>query len=211
MGLAAEEVELGGQPAAAAANVGVDALAVVAQSGNRGFVQRRELGFGRAAKADDAAESVDVERDGTKELGQLSQGDAAVLVHLPEPVLGVNEPLCAPEVGLRLGVEVGNAVLVAQDLDGRVQLGQLQFAPVLGRGPLNQPPVDVDNQSAAEKNENEEDGEGEDDGNRVHGLAFVAFHWTLIPLRFEFHCLTWKGPCDRRWPPIPVRRTLPRF
>ena len=195
-GLAAEEVELGGQPAFAAANVGVDALAVVVQRGGRGVVEAVEFGLGGAVEADDAAEAIDVEGGCAEEFGEAAVGDAAVELHLPEAVLCVGEALGAVEVGFVLGVDVGDAMLVAQHFYGRIQFGEVKFAFKLRSGTLDEPPVDVDDEPAAKENDDEEQGDGQYHSYEIHGLPSVTYHlrllwaggeeWTVQTMRFRW-------------------------
>ena len=195
-GLAAEEVELGSQPAFAAADVGVDALAVVVQGGCCRVVEGVEFGLGGAVEADDAAEAVDVEGGGAEEFGEAAVGDAAVELHLPEAVLCVGEALGAVKVGFVLGVDVGDAMLVAENLHFCVQFGKVQLAIVLGGGPLNQPPVDVDDEPATQQKDDEDKGDGQYHCYEIHGLPSVAYHlkslrdgreeWTVQMKRFRW-------------------------
>ena len=84
-------------------------------------------------------------------------------------------------------------MFVAQDLYGGIQFGKLQFALMLGRGPLNQPPVNVDDETAAQEEDDEEESEGQDQGWQGHGLPSGVFHWFSVPKLIE------------------GRRALPRF
>ena len=102
--------------------------------------------------------------------------DATVLFHLPQTVLGVGKSLCPPQVRFGLGIDVGDAVLIAQHLHCRIQFGEFQFALMLGSRSLNQPPVDVDDQPASQENDDEEKGEGQYHGCQVHGVPFIANH-----------------------------------
>ena len=195
-GLAAEEVELGSQPAFAAADVGVDALAVVVQGGGRGCRRGVEFGLGGAVEADDAAEAIDVEGGGAEEFGEAAVGDAAVELHLPEAVLCVGEALGAVEVGFVLGVDVGDAMLVAENLYCGVKFGEVQLAFVLWRRALDEPPVDVDDEPATQQKDDEDKGDGQYHCYEIHGLPSVAHHlkslwdgreeWTVQMMRFRW-------------------------
>ena len=111
--LPAEQVEFGGQFSLAAADIGVHALTVVVQSRNRCCVQGIQFHFRGAVKADDPAEAIDVQGDLSEQFGQAALRDATVLFHLPQTVLGVGKSLCPPQVRFGLGIDVGDAVLIA--------------------------------------------------------------------------------------------------
>ena len=127
-------------------------------------------------EADDAAEAVNVEGGGAEEFGEAAVGDAAVELHLPEAVLCVGEALGAVKVGFVLGVDVGDAMLVAENLHFCVQFGKVQLAIVLGERALYEPPVDVDDEAAAKEDDDEEQGDGQYHCCDVHGFWTIAHH-----------------------------------
>ena len=111
-------------------------------------------------------------------------------------------PLGAVEVGFVLGVEVGDAMLVAEDFDGRFKFGEDQFAFKLRRGTLNQPPVDVDDEPATQQYDDEEKGDGQYHCYEIHGLSSIAYHLTILCAGRE----EWKVQTRRfRWFGDPVR------
>lgn len=66
----------------------------------------------------------------------------AAHVHLPEPVLGVDEPLCGEQIVDRVGVDVRDAERIAVDVDRAVE----QFDPhrAIGLRPRAADGVDPD-------------------------------------------------------------------
>ena len=78
---------------------GVDALAEALQQGAQLGVERRRLALGGAADAQRPHQPVDRQALRAGDLGEPAGDDAAVEVHLPEPVLAVAEALREPEVG----------------------------------------------------------------------------------------------------------------
>ena len=82
----------------------------------------------RAVDADRAGEAIVVEGEVAEELGEpavrLLQGE----VDLEEAFAGGHEPLREPEVLERVGREVGDAVPIAQHLDGSAEARDGEFA-----------------------------------------------------------------------------------
>ena len=62
------------------------------------------------------------------DLCQLAIGVATVSIHLPQAVLGGDVALRDEEIFLRGGFDVGNAVGLAADDDGRREPGKMQIA-----------------------------------------------------------------------------------
>ncbi len=144
-----------------------------------------QLRLGRAAEADDAAEAVRVQRRRAKELGQPPGGDAPCLLHLPHAVLCMQPTLGTPEVGLALRIDMGHAVLVAQDFDRLFEPRHVQLAFKLWRGPLQPPPVHVHEQRSGHQRKQKKDG---NEYNRER-----AEHGRVSPLCFVLACAydTW--------------------
>ncbi len=70
---------------------------------------------------------------GAHDFGQLAVGAAAQAVHLPQAILRGDVSLSDEEVVLRGGIDVGHAVGVAADGDGRGKAGQMHVAVELGQ------------------------------------------------------------------------------
>ena len=87
-----------------------------------------QVRFGHAPQAERAHEAVRLERIRAEDLGEAPRADAPVHLHLPEPVLGVDEAEREVRVLERGGVDVRDAVAVAQHLDGRAEAGERDLA-----------------------------------------------------------------------------------
>ena len=100
--------------ARALVEVGVDALGVGLERG-RGCPARAAPAPARRPRASRACGRTLSVSTGVlaEQLGQPAGGDVAAHVHLEEPLLGVHEALRAHQVGHRVGVELRDAVLVA--------------------------------------------------------------------------------------------------
>ena len=103
------------------ANPGVDAGGVGVQHGPGLRVQSLVVCLDRAAELEPPHLDVLVHGDFPDQLGQRTVRGPAVLLHVPEPVLGRGEPL--PEEGVvgRLSLDVGDAVGVAIYLHGGIE------------------------------------------------------------------------------------------
>ncbi len=86
-----------------------------------------------------ANEGVGVELVVSEHLGQAAGADVSPGVHLPEAILGVHEPLGEEQVVGGRGVQMGDSVVVANDLDPVVETGERDLAFDLGEGPAGRP------------------------------------------------------------------------
>ena len=118
---------------------GVDAGAEALEQGAQLRVERRRLALGDAADAERPHQPVDRQPLLPGHLGDLALDRAAVEVHLPEPVLGVDEALGEVEVALGVGLDVGNAPAVAPHPHPALQPADLDRPPLLGQRPPRQP------------------------------------------------------------------------
>jgi hypothetical protein len=151
----AQQVQLGRQATAVGGHECVDAVHIPLQALARGVVEAGQFLFRQAAKADDTAEAVGVQRGAAEDLGQATVGDAAAVLHLPHAILGVGPAEQTQQVGLALRVEMGDAMLVAQHLGGRVQKlgGDVAIQPWCW--PAHPPPVDEQKEGAAQHDQDE--------------------------------------------------------
>ena len=79
-------------------------------------IQRGKVRLCRAANPERAQKPVGIERRRAEDFGQSSGTDPAVDFHLPETILRVHVPERVCGIGRVLGVNVGNAVAVAQHI-----------------------------------------------------------------------------------------------
>jgi hypothetical protein len=77
---------------------------------------------------DGADELVLIQRAGAKQFRKPALPNAALKFHLKETILRVHKALRAKKVFGRVGVDVGHAELVADDLDIASEAGQLERA-----------------------------------------------------------------------------------
>ena len=75
-----------------------------------------------------------LEERGAEDFGEFSVGVAAEGVHLPEAVLGGDVALGEEEIGLGGGFNVGDAVGISADGDGRGEAGEMEVAVEGGEG-----------------------------------------------------------------------------
>ena len=80
-------------------------------------IDLRQVGLGYAPHAQGAEEAVGVQRRGSEDLGQAPGPDAAVDLHLPKAVLGVDEAQGEGGVFRGRGINMRNAILVAHYID----------------------------------------------------------------------------------------------
>jgi hypothetical protein len=81
-----------------------------------------------AAQTQRAHEAVGIEGARPEHLGEPARADAPIHLHLPQPVLGVDEAQGEMRVLERGGVDMRDAVAVAQHLDLSAQAGELDLA-----------------------------------------------------------------------------------
>ena len=79
-----------------------------------------------------AEELVRIDLRCSKHLGQLAVADVAEKVHLPVAVLGLDEALSKQQILSRIGVNMGHAVDVADDLDFTADAPHTDLAVDLG-------------------------------------------------------------------------------
>jgi hypothetical protein len=87
----------------------------------------------------------------TGQLADPARAGVALELHLPPAILGVHVTLGVEQVVDAAGVDVRDARLVADDFDGRVEIGQVDQAIVFG-----QHPAQVEGQQSAQA---QDDGE----------------------------------------------------
>ncbi len=163
-GLVAQDAELDGEVVGLLRDGGVDAdgealehVLLIGWKDGDGVI-------GGGADLQGALEAVVREERGTEDFGEFAGGVAAEQIHLEETVGCGDEALGDEEVVDRLGVDVGDAVLVAFDGDGGGESGELQGAVYLrqgGAGAVAQPCARAEEGSRAEDAEGEENDEGE--------------------------------------------------
>lgn len=162
----------GADTARTSGKVGVDAFDVPGDELVCLCVKRRLIRLGSALKADDAAEAVGVEGGFAKNFCQPPLRRASRLLHLPETILRVHPSQGAIEVGFRLGIDVGNAVFVAQNFDGLVKARGLYRAVQFRCSPLHPPPVEVKKERGAQKHQNQQNDE-QRNHNRWNGHSIL--------------------------------------
>jgi hypothetical protein len=118
-GLIAEETELEREMGALEVDGCVDAGRVTLEEVELIGGESSEGAVGGGADEEGALEAVVSEETGAKDFGEGAGGVASEGVHLPEAVLRGDEALGEDEVIERGGADVGNAVGVALDGDGR--------------------------------------------------------------------------------------------
>ncbi len=114
--------------AAVGGDIGVDPVGVGLQGIALLTGERFEFLGCDAMPAEGADEAVTVEGGAAEDLGQPAGADAPPELHLPEPILRVNEPLGKEQVVLVGGIDVGDSQRIAVDLDRLLQAGRGQRA-----------------------------------------------------------------------------------
>jgi hypothetical protein len=84
-----------------------------------------------AVQAQTATETIGFECEGTDYFRQSSRTKAAIHLHLPETFLGMDVALGEVEVIFIVCINMGNAIVVGNDLDWFVQTLQLELAAPL--------------------------------------------------------------------------------
>ena len=131
---------------------GVDPGAVGVERARRAGSSRILLALGEIADAEGAHQPVAGHPRLAGDLREPPAGDAAVEVHLPEPVLGVDEPLPEPEVGAAGGGDVRDAPAIPGDLQRPADSRHREVALGLRQRPPQQPmPGDGDRCGAEER------------------------------------------------------------
>jgi hypothetical protein len=111
---------------------GVDAGAVGVQHGAGLGVEGGVVGAGAFGDPGAAHQDVLIDAGRPDVLGPAAGGAAAVVLHVPESILGVDVPLPEEDVVRGGGFDVGDAEAVADGLDGALEAGQVHGAVVLG-------------------------------------------------------------------------------
>jgi len=108
--------------------VGIHSRRIGVQQAAGFGVVMREVRFGHAPQPERAHEAVGLERVRAEDFGEAPRPQAPVHLHLPQPVLGVDE--AEREVGVleRGGVDVRDTVAVAQHFRRCAQPGEHDFA-----------------------------------------------------------------------------------
>jgi hypothetical protein len=103
---------------------GVDALAKALEQGPQLRLELLGLALGRATDPQREHQPIDRQALGPSHLGDPPRDDAAVEVHLPEPVLAVAKTRGEPEVAGVVSGDVRHAPAVALDADRPVKPGE---------------------------------------------------------------------------------------
>ena len=130
----AEDAELDRQVRALGGDGLVDAAGVELQPVELVGREVEDGAIGGGAEAEDALDAVGGDEVGAEDLGELAGGVAADGVHLEEAIAGGDEALGEDEVIDGAGVEVGDALRVAGDGDGRGEAGEREAAVDLREG-----------------------------------------------------------------------------
>jgi hypothetical protein len=161
--LVTEDAELEGEVRALGFDGGVDAVGVELEEVE---LVGRVVGEGAVcggADLEGALDAVMLKEGGTEDFGEVAGDVAAEGVHLPEAVLRGDVALGDDEVVEGCGVDVGDAVCVALDGDGRGESGDGESAVELrervAKGLAD--PVAADEEAG--------DGEDDDDGDEDEG------------------------------------------
>ena len=123
-----QDDELGRQRPLVALDQGIDAGGIGLEHGSGVRREIGEIGFGDAIDAEDTEKLVGAEAGLAEQLREPAGADPPAHFHLPEPILGVHVAEREGGVGLRAGIDVRDAVPVADDLDGRAEAGHPNFA-----------------------------------------------------------------------------------
>ena len=157
---------------------GVDALRIRVQDGPGLWRHRREVALGRLPPAERPDEAVGVELALAEHLGESPGRDVPPDLHLPHPLLGVDEPLGHEQVVHGFGSDVGDARDVADDGHGSLESWDGERAAGLRERPAGDPGKGPD----ADADHDEDD----DERHRQHPL--------------ETHAPSCRDPPDRRDP-----------
>ena len=101
-------------------------------------IEHLELLLGNTGEVEGAEEQIGVHLTVAEHLGEPSGADVTPEVHLPEPILGMDVALGEEEVVLVARIDMGNAVVISNDLDITGQTGSGYFAIDLGEGASDQ-------------------------------------------------------------------------
>jgi putative FmdB family regulatory protein len=164
----------------AVGDVGVDAVRVGLVEGLRLLAEEVPLLLRDPPPPEGADHGVGLDRlrHVPDQLGEAAGRHVPAVVHLEEPVLGVDVAERGHEVRVRAGVDVGHAEVVADDLDVGGESRQDLFAAVVGQGPTHEEGDDAGERHA----EDEQDGQERDEdlaprclrGSSCHGLSVSA-------------------------------------
>ncbi len=156
----------------------VHALGVRVHDGPSLWRQPRQVALGRLSPAERPDEAVGVELALAEHLGEAPGRDVAPDLHLPHPLLRVDEPLGHEQVVRGLGSDVGDAGDIANDGDGPLESRNGERAACLRERTAGDPGKGPD----AEADHDEDDNE----------------HHRRHPL--ETHASSCRDPPDRRDP-----------
>ena len=104
--------------------IGVHAGGIGVDIGANFGVERRVIRLGQAVKAQHPHLAVETQPHLANQLRQAALADAALGLHLPQPVAGMDPAQRAIGVAQRSGEDVGNGILVPGQLDRRCQSRQ---------------------------------------------------------------------------------------
>ena len=143
--------------------VGVDPVRIGSVIAEGRLVQLLDLLLGDLPPPECADEGVGAQLGLAEQFGQAFGGHMASEVHLPEPVLSVDETLSEEEIMGGLGLDSGNTGLVAVDGDRSVEVRQRDLTVGGGKRPADEEDAD----------EGEDEDEGEDSGedSQEHACA----------------------------------------
>ena len=157
LGLDPEQYELGRQRAGASGQKCVNAVRIGPVGGLGVVVQPLPLARGRLVDAQDAQEAVGLDGARAEQFGEPAGADAPLGLHLPQPVLGMHET--QREIGVvgLASIDMGHAVGVTQDLDGRVRTRKHDLAVGLRQRAAQPQPAD----NQAQRNQSDADREAQ--------------------------------------------------
>ena len=135
----AQDQELRRQGEAVARDRGVDAGGIGLEQCQRGRVEAGRRALGAAGKPERADEPVVRQSRCAQHLGQSALARQPVELHLPQPVLAMEEAQRQVGVGLALRCDVWDRTGIAHDGDGCMQARQPGLPRQLGQRGAGQP------------------------------------------------------------------------
>jgi hypothetical protein len=129
-----EQAELEREVVALVGDGGVDSAGVKIEVMKLGWVKNCNSSISGCAELEDSLGAVGGDEAGAEDFGECAGGVSAKGFHLPEAVLRGDEALRDDEVVDGGGVDVGDAVTIALDGDGRGEAGDGNVAIELRKG-----------------------------------------------------------------------------
>ena len=123
----ADQIVLGGQRLGRV-DEGVHTGGIGIQHRLRLVVERVVIGARRFAKTEPSHEDILLDSHRSGELRPTTIGPMAIVIHLPKPVLSVNEPLDEKRIMRRCRAHMRNAKLISIDVDRFVESVERQRA-----------------------------------------------------------------------------------